>query len=622
VSTLSLRRTTHWSLLSTYLKPYRIRITLLTLVLFAAIAVQVTVPLVTGRFLNAAAGSQPMTTLIDLALITIGLALVGQVLAVAETWLAESVSWDATNALRIDLVRHLLRLDPTWHSHHTQGDLIERVDGDVATLDRFFSRFVIVLAGNALLILAVIGLLFAIDWRIGTGMALFVTVALVAMLTIRRRGADAWEAERQSSANTYGFIGEHLAGLEDMRANGGGSWVLRQFTVHLRDWRTTMHRASMRGYVLFATSEGLFGLAIAFAFGACALLFQEGSLTLGTAYLIVRYADMLRRPTEQIRNEVQDLQRADASIGRIAALRAETPVIRGGTRVELPPTPLTVDLRDVTFAYDPKEPVLDNVTIHLPAGRVLGIAGRTGSGKTTLGRLIPRFIDPQAGTVELGGVDVREFDLGVLRRGIGLVAQDVHLFAATVRDNLTLFDTTVPEERVRQALVDVGLGTWVDRLPEGVETVIAGGNELSAGQAQLLACARLLLQDPAVVILDEASSRLDPASERLLHEAFGRLLAGRTGVIVAHRLETFALADDMLVLDEGRVVETGSRGELAADRNSRFAELLRTNAGEVVASAESRWPGAVGNTLACGGWPHGAGAPGPSLQGCPYLSRR
>ncbi len=583
MSTLSISRTTHWSLLSSYLKPYRFRIGLLALVLFATIGVQVGVPLVTARFLNAATGSQPLDTLIDLAMLTIGLALVGQLLAVAETWLAESVSWDATNALRIDLVRHLLRLDPTWHAQHTQGDLIERVDGDVATLDRFFSRFVIVIAGNALLILAVVGLLTVVDWRIGLGMSIFVVVALTAMLLVRRKGAPTWEAERQASAATYGFVGEHLAGLEDIRANGGGGWVMRQFTVHLRVWQRAMHRAWMLGYVLFATSEGIFGLAIAFAFGACALLFHDGALTLGTAYLVLRYAEMLRRPTEQIRNELQDLQRADASIGRIATLRAENPTITSGPVPALPPGPLAIDLRQVSFAYDPAEPVLTDLTLHIPAGRVLGIAGRTGSGKTTIGRLLPRFIDPQQGTVELGGVDVRELDLGALRRRIGLVSQEVHLFAASVRDNLTLFDPDVPDARLREVLAAVGLEDWLQRLPDGLDTIISGPSGLSAGQAQLLACSRLLLQDPAVVILDEASARLDPASERLLHQAIGRLLAGRTGIIIAHRVETFAYADDILVLDQGRVLETGSREDLAADPTSRFATLLRTNAGEVLA---------------------------------------
>jgi ABC-type multidrug transport system fused ATPase/permease subunit len=213
---------------------------------------------------------------------------------------------------------------------------------------------------------------------------------------------------------------------------------------------------------------------------------------------------------------------------------------------------------------------------------VLGIVGRTGSGKTTLTRLIPRIHDPDAGAVCLSGVDVRDVRLAAVRGRIGLVTQEVHLFHASVRDNVTLFDDTVPAARVTAALETLGLGAWLRALPAGLDTVILTAG-LSAGQAQALTCARVLLRDPDIVILDEASSRLDPATERLVHRALGRLLEGRTGIVVAHRLETLALADNILVLEDGRVVEHGPRLGLAADPGSRFAGLLRTAAEEVTA---------------------------------------
>jgi ABC-type multidrug transport system fused ATPase/permease subunit len=197
---------------------------------------------------------------------------------------------------------------------------------------------------------------------------------------------------------------------------------------------------------------------------------------------------------------------------------------------------------------------------------VLGVVGRTGSGKTTLTRFLPRFYDPLAGTVRLGGVDVRAARLADVRARIGLVTQDVHLFNARLRDNLTLFDSGMPDARIR-AVLDTLLGS--------------GGVGLSAGQAQVLACARIFLRDPDLVILDEASSRLDPATERLVHVALGRLLDGRTGIIVAHRLATVAYADDILVLEDGRVREYGPRGRLAADPTSHFAGLLRAATEEI-----------------------------------------
>jgi ATP-binding cassette subfamily B protein len=220
--------------------------------------------------------------------------------------------------------------------------------------------------------------------------------------------------------------------------------------------------------------------------------------------------------------------------------------------------------------------------VRLEPGRVLAVVGRTGSGKTTLTRLLLRFYDPLAGVVRLGGVDLRAVRLAAVRARIGLVTQEVHLFHASVRDNLTLFDDGVPDERISAVLGTLGLASWLRELPRGLDTLLGpGGAGLSAGQAQVLACARILLHDPDLVILDEASSRLDPATDRLVQTALGRLLEGRTGIIVAHRLATIAYADDILVLEDGQVREHGPRLALAADPTSCFAELLRVETSEV-----------------------------------------
>jgi len=573
--------------LGQYLRPHRLSLVLLGTILAITIAVQIVTPFIAARFIDRATGDAPLNGLILLAVATMLLALAGQGLAVLETWVAERVSWDATNTLRLDLAAHLLRLDASFHSAHTQGDLIQRVDGDVGTLARFFSRFIVNVIGNGILILGILGFLWIVDWRIGLGLTAFVVIALLAMLRIRAIATPDWAAERQASAEFYGFLGEYLDGLEDIRSSGSGAagFVRRRIAELMRGWLKITTRAQMWGYAMIATSQGVFALGMAFALGVSAMLFHAGSLTLGTVFLIFRLADMLRGPTEQLRDEVQDFQQADASLGRVQALLAEQPRIVDGPGTPLPAGPLAVAFDLVTFGYQPDVPVLHDVSVRVEPGRVLGIVGRTGSGKTTLTRLVPRFLDPVSGTVRVGGVDVRETRLAELRRCVGVVTQDVQLFDASLRDNLTLFADrdAVPDERLRAVLAALELGDWLASLPHGLDSRLgAGGIGLSAGQVQVLSAARLLLRDPDVVILDEASARLDPATERLVHAALGRLLEGRTGIIVAHRLATLAYADDILVLVDGEVREHGPRELLAADPTSQFARLLRLDTLEEV----------------------------------------
>jgi ABC-type multidrug transport system fused ATPase/permease subunit len=565
------------------MRPQWGRVGALAIILVGTIGVQAVAPLIASRFIDDATSGATQRHLILLALLTIALAVVGQGMAVVETWVAENVGWTATNTLRTDLLAHLLRLDASFHNAHTPGELIERVDGDVATLSRFFSRFVVYVVGNAILILVVLALLWSVDWRVGLGLSVFVALALLAMLRIRAAATPQWAAERQASAEFFGFLGEYLGGTEDVRSSGAGAFVLRRCAEAMRRWQPVYFKAGMWGYGIAVSTQTLFAIGTAVALGLGAMLYRSGTLTIGAVYLLFQYTTMLRRPTEQIRTEIQDFQQADASIGRVESLLGTAPRLTDGPAATLPVGPLGVELDHVTFAYSEGVPVIHDVSVAVEPGRVLGIIGRTGSGKTTLMRLIPRFYDPQCGAVRLGGVDLRDVRIAAVRERIGLVSQDVALFNASVRDNLTLFDDTVSDQRLTAVLATLGLGDWLRDLPHGLDTLLGSGNVgLSAGQAQVLACARVSLRDPDVVILDEASSRLDPATERRVHTALGRLLEGRTGIIVAHRLSTIAYADDVLVLEGGRVREYGQRLTLAADPTSRFSELLRTAGEEAI----------------------------------------
>ncbi len=579
----------YWHLLADYLRPHRLRMVLLAVLLFSGIAFQLINPQIVRSFIDQAIEGADRSDLIRLALTFAVLAVGHQVLSVVATYVAENIGWSATNELRADLAEHCLRLDMGFHKTRTPGEMIERIDGDVTALSNFFSQFVIHVVGNLVLLVGILVLLFRENWLVGLGITIFAGTALLAMVGTQNVALPWWKRVRERSAEFYGFLGEQLGGTEDIRSSGATGFFLHRFTRHLRVWLPDAVRGFMGWAVLWSTNILVFAIGTALVYWLGSRLFGEGTLTIGSVYLVFTYTELLRQPLDRIRHQMEDLQKAGAGISRVEELLATSSrlELQGGS--SLRPGPLAVEFDAVTFAYqdgheDIGEVVLDDVSFTVGPGRVVGVLGRTGSGKTTLARLLTRLYDPIGGRVMLDGVSIRATATGDLRRGVGMVTQDVQLFRASVRDNLTFFDPGAADETIMEVLFDLGLADWVYSLSDGLDTQLeSGSGGLSAGEAQLLAFTRIFLKDPGLVILDEASSRLDPATEQLIERAVDKLLAERTGIIIAHRLATVTRADEILILDRGRVVEFGERKTLAADPDSRFSAFLRAGLEEMLA---------------------------------------
>ena len=571
----------HLAFLGRYLLPQRWQVVSLALLVMSAIALQLSAPWIFGAFVDAARAGESAEKLARFGLYFIGITLVLQGVNVASAITASRMGWQATNALRLDLAAHCLSLDQEFHKRHSSGELLERVDGDAGVLVNFFSKFAIDLVGNALLLVGVVAVLFRLDWRIGLSATGFALLALGSLMYLRGFARSAWLSVREAATRFYGFLGEALAGIEDIRANGAGDYVMRRFHELLRAWLPTRRRATFLFSIAWALPLIIFAVGDAMAFVLSSRLHTSGVLSLGVASTVFFYIALLARPIEQIRAQLQNLQQVDASLGRVQRLLSEQSVLQKSGGISLPEGPLELRFDGVSFAYEKGRPVLNNVSFHIAPGRTLGLLGRTGSGKTTLSRLLFRWHDPQAGRILLGGIPLQELPLAQLRARVGLVTQDVQLFSASVRDNLTFFDDAVPKIRVLEALYNVGLGEWCARLPNGLDTPLTPST-LSAGEAQLLALARIYLGDPQLVILDEASSRLDRATEAQLDRALEGLLRGRTAIVIAHRLATVRRADDLLVLGGGEVLEHGTYTQLAQDPNSHFAALLKTGLEEII----------------------------------------
>jgi ABC-type multidrug transport system fused ATPase/permease subunit len=574
-----------------YLAAQRGAVLWMAALLAADICLQLVGPQVVRAFIDAAGAGAAGDALTRAGVLYLVVSLAQQGATVGTVYWGQRVAWTATNALRLDLTAHLLRLDPSYHQARTPGELIERVDGDVNALAHFFSNLAIELAGNALLFAGIVVAVALVDARLGLAFALFGGATLATFGWVRRRGTPHWEADRQRSALYYGYLGEVLVAKEDLRACGARQYAIRRTFEHLRGWLPVNVRAERWGYATWAVGTGLPAVAHALTYGLGGGLYQAGALSLGTVYSVVAYAAMLGAPIAAMGDQIGALQRASASIARVRELLAVRSAIEDGS-LSLPRGALPVALNGVCFAYraGDAEAVLDGLSFELEAGRVLGMLGRTGSGKTTIARLLYRLYDPQQGEVRLGGVNLRQARLDALRERVGYVPQDVQLLQGSLRDNLTFYASRpvdgrpvgADDERLCALLEDLGLGGWLARLPDGLDTQLSGAT-LSAGEAQLVALARVFLKDPGLVILDEASSRLDPATEALLERALDRLLEGRSAVIIAHRLATVARAEEILILEAGRAVERGPRAELARDPRSVYAGLLRTGLEEVLA---------------------------------------
>src|SRR5215208_3631909 len=450
----------YWDLLSQHIRPQKGRFLLLTSLMFGSIGLRIFAPQIMRHFIDSALAGEAMNTLINTALAFIGVALLQQVMSVSVTFVGENVAWTATNALRAELAWHALNLDMRFHNDHTPGELIERIDGDVTELATFFSQFALNLVSNGLLLIGVLAALFREDWRAGLGFAVFSFATILALGRLKDIAVPHQKARRQAEAEMYGFLEEQLAGTEDIRSSGAVDYSIRELFRHQGIILTHNRRAHFKRWII----ENAMGLALTagtlLAIASGYWLFSAGLVTIGTVYLFVHYINLLEEPFWAMTHEIESFQTIGACVERLTEFRNFKAEVLDGAGVEIPSQPLALGFENVSFSYNGDDHVLTNLTFQLKPGSVLGLLGRTGSGKTTLARLIFRLYDPASGCIEINGRDLRESRLETLRHNIAIVTQDVQLFRASVRDNLTFFDRSIPDEKILGTLDKLELSDW------------------------------------------------------------------------------------------------------------------------------------------------------------------
>jgi ATP-binding cassette subfamily B protein len=557
-----------------YLGFQRLRVMWMSIFLIGDIVLQLIGPWFLGSFVDAVQEHQTLSTLIIWALLFLITAIIAKLIAGLASYMSESVGWRAANKLRANLLSHCLRLDRTFHLAHTQGVLIERIDGDVEILGNFFSQFVIRIVGSGLLLIGILVLIACVNILVGALFAAYLILAFSLIAQLQKKITVAYKNTRQATAELSGFMGEQITGREDIIGNGAAKYVFNGFFALQKKFNTASLKSSLYSGIFGSSWQLLETLSIAVVLLAGIVLLTQHAITLGTLFLLFSYTNLLVNNTSNITEQFTTLQQSAASLERINELYSTTSQVVDGPGVIWPTDPISITFSNVSFAYPNTQLGLDHVSFHLQPGEVLGLLGQTGSGKTTITRLLLRFYDPTEGEILFDTTNIRQYKLEDLRRCVGIVTQDVQIFHASVRDNLTLFDRSLGDEKLMASIAQLNLEQWFNTLLHGLDTQLTP-TSISSGEAQLLAFMRVFLNDPQIIIFDEASSRLDYATESLILQAMERLLKNRTGIIIAHRLSTIAKVDRIMILENGQVVEDDSRVKLERLETSRFARLLK-----------------------------------------------
>jgi ATP-binding cassette subfamily B multidrug efflux pump len=466
--------------------------------------------------------------------------------------------------LRMELFGHLQRLSLSFFDRNPVGRLIVRITNDVENLNELFTSGLVEFACDLLMLAGVVVMMFVTNWKLA-GVTLAVTpLVLVITAFFRNAARERYREMRTKIARLNSYLNESVNGMRTIQTFGRERACLDRFSGRNAEYRDSAI-ASIFAYSLFYP-----GIEFVFSAGVALLVYVGGSgilngtLTMGAFIAFWYYMQKFFMPVREIAEKYNILQAAMASSERVFKILDATP--------EVADRPGAVPARDirgevefdrVSFSYDGKTPVLEDLSFRVEPGKSLAVVGLTGAGKSTIINLLLRFYDPQKGAIRIDGRDLRDYDLRSIRRRLGLVLQDVFLFAGSVGDNVRLGERGISRERVEEAVRAVNADRFVSRLPKGLDTdVLERGAALSTGERQLLSFARALAFDPKVLVLDEATSSVDGQTERLIQDGLLRLMKGRTSLVIAHRLSTIRHADRILVLHRGRVREEGSHEEL------------------------------------------------------------
>ncbi len=594
-----------------YARPFlRAIIAFLTLVVLDA-GIVVAVPLLLRDLVDDGVIPKAGDVVVRLALLVAALAVADAALGIAQRWFSSRIGEGLILRLRTEVFAHVLRQPIAFFTRAQTGSLVSRLNSDVIGAQQAFTSVLSSVVSNAVSLLLIVAAMATLSWQLTLGALALVPFFLIPAKIMGRRLSELTRTMMTANAELGTRMTErfNVAGALLVKLFGTPEREEHEYAVRARLVRDTGVKIAMNRTVFMVAMSLVAALATAMVYGVGGLMAVSGSLTVGTLLALAALLARLYGPLTALSNVRVDVMTALVSFDRVFEVLDLQPLVAEPVQpVQLPNGPVAVEFEGVGFSYPSADevslrslestasgdragggPVLERVSFTSYPGQLVALVGPSGGGKTTITSLVARLYDPTDGVVRIGGVDLREASFASLHETVGMVTQEAHLFHDTIRENLRYAAPDATEEQMREALEAAQVLGLVDSLPSGLDTVVGDrGHRLSGGEKQRLAIARLLLKQPQVVVLDEATAHLDSESEVAVQRALDSALAGRTALVIAHRLSTVRGADQILVVEDGRIVESGKHAELLG-RGGLYADLYRTQYFEDSTAAPGPW---------------------------------